>query len=63
MRLLISDLYIKCDDLINDANILYNIAINRKLHNDDILYITSMNTYINSYENYKESKLYNIFKI
>ena len=54
MRLLISDLYIKCDDLINDANILYNIAINQKLHNDDILYITSMNKYINSYENYKE---------
>ncbi len=26
MKLLISDLYIKCDDLINDANILYNIA-------------------------------------
>jgi hypothetical protein len=57
MRLLISDLYIKCDDLINDANILYNIAINKKLHNDDILYITSMNKYINSYENYKESKI------
>ena len=25
MRLLISDLYKKCDDLIKDANILYNI--------------------------------------
>ena len=57
MRLLISDLYIKCDDLINDANILYNIAIKKKLNNDDILYITSMNKYINSYENYKESKI------
>ena len=57
MRLLISDLYIKCDDLINDANILYNIAINKKLDKDDILYITSMNKYINSYENYKESKI------
>ncbi len=57
MRLLISDLYIKCDDLIKDANILYNIAINKQLHNDDILYITSMNKYINSYENYKESKI------
>ena len=57
MRLLISDLYIKCDDLINDANILYNIAINKQLHKDDILYITSMNKYINSYENYKESKI------
>ena len=57
MRLLISDLYIKCDDLIKDANILYNIAINKQLHKDDILYITSMNRYINSYENYKESKI------
>jgi hypothetical protein len=57
MRLLISDLYIKCDDLIKDANILYNIAINKQLHKDDILYITSMNKYINSYENYKESKI------
>jgi hypothetical protein len=54
MKLLISDLYMKCDDLINVANILYNIAINKELHNDDILYITSMNKYINSYENYKE---------
>jgi hypothetical protein len=35
---------------------LYNIAINKNLHNDDILYITSMNKYINSYENFKESK-------
>ncbi len=57
MRLLINDLYIKCDDLIKDANILYNIAINKELHNDDILYITSMNKYINSYENYKQSKI------
>ena len=57
MRLLISDLYIQCDDLINDANILYNIAIKKELHNDDILYITSMNKYINSYENFKSSKI------
>ena len=57
MILLISDLYIKCDDLIKDANILYNIAINKQLHNDDILYIKSMNQYINSYHNYKESKI------
>ena len=26
MRLLKSDLYVKCDDLINDANILFNIV-------------------------------------
>ena len=52
-----SDLYIKCDDLIKDANILYNIAINQKLHKDDILYITIMNQYINSYENFKSSKI------
>jgi len=58
MRLLISDLYINCNDLIKDANILYKIAINKEtLHKDDVLYITSMNKYINSYENYKESKI------
>ena len=57
MRLLISDLYINCDDLIKEANVLYNIAITKQLHNDDILYITSMNKYINSYENFKESKI------
>ena len=57
MRLLISDLYINCDDLIKEANVLYNIAITKQLHKDDISYITSMNKYINSYENYKESKI------
>ena len=58
MRLLISDLYIKCDDLIKDANILYKIAKNKgTLHKDDELYISSMNKYINSYENYKESSI------
>jgi hypothetical protein len=65
MRLLIIDLYIKCDNLINYANILYNTAKNKELsapsgfrplavHKDDILYITCMNKYINSYESYKE---------
>jgi hypothetical protein len=58
MRLLISDLYINCNDLIKDANILYKIAINKEtLHKDDVLYITSMNKYINSYENFKESSI------
>ena len=42
MRLLISDLYIMWW-FNKDANILYNIAINKKLNKDDILYITSMN--------------------
>ena len=42
MRLLISDLYINCDDLIKEANVLYNIAITKQLHKDDISYITSI---------------------
>ena len=46
MRLLISDLYIKCDDLINDANILYNIAIKKKLNNDDIKVVLLFNLVI-----------------
>jgi hypothetical protein len=54
MRLLKCDLYVKCDDLINDANILFNIVKKKKLHKDDILYIKSMNKYINSYDKYKE---------
>ena len=29
MRLLKSDLYVKCDDLINEANILFNIVKKR----------------------------------
>ena len=57
MRLLKCDLYVKCDDLINDANILFNIVKKKKLHKDDILYIKSMNKYINSYDKYKESKI------
>ena len=58
MRLLISDLYIKCDDLIKDANILYNIAIKKEtLYKDDVLYIISMNKYINTYENFKELQI------
>jgi hypothetical protein len=40
--------------IYKDANILYNIAKNKELHKDDILYITSMNKYINIYENHNE---------
>ncbi len=54
MRLFDSDLYIKCDDLINEANILYDIVKQKELHKDDILYLKSMNKYINSYDKYKE---------
>jgi hypothetical protein len=57
MKLLSNDLYINCEDLINEANRLYNIAKTKELHKDDILYITSMNKYINSYDNYKELKI------
>ncbi len=32
MRLLNSDLYIKCDDIVNEANILYNIVKKKELH-------------------------------
>jgi hypothetical protein len=57
MKFLNTDLYINCNHLINEANSLYNIAKTKDLHKDDILYITSMNKYINSYDNYKELKI------
>lgn len=53
MQLLITDLYIDCDELIKEANALYHIAIQKELNKDDLLYIESMNRYINSYEKYK----------
>ena len=64
MRLLISDLYIKCDDLIKDANILYKIAKNKgTLHKDDELYTNFLikckkttNTY---YHKHKASSISN----
>jgi hypothetical protein len=57
MQLLITDLYIDCDELIKEANALYRIAIQKELNKDDLLYIESMNRYINSYEKYKEKTI------
>ncbi len=39
MQLLITDLYINCNDLIKEANALYHIAIQKELNRDDLLYI------------------------
>ena len=52
-----TDLYINCDDLIKEANILYNLAKNKELYKDDLFYIESMNKYINSYEKFKEHQI------
>ena len=43
MQLLTRDIYINCDELIKEANILYNIVKDKDLHQDDKHYINSMN--------------------
>jgi len=57
MRLLETDLYIDCNDLIQEANKLYEEAKEKELHNADLNYIESMNKYINTYEKFKEKQI------
>lgn len=57
MRLLETDLYIDCNDLIQEANKLYEEAKYKELYKDDIYYIESMNKYINTYEKFKEKQI------
>jgi hypothetical protein len=54
MKLLKEDLYINCDDLIKEANVLYEIAKNKNLLELDKYYINDMNRYINKYNLFKE---------
>jgi hypothetical protein len=57
MKLGKEDLYIDCNELIKEANALYQKAIEQELNRDDLLYIESMNRYINGYEKYKEKTI------
>ncbi len=57
MLILESDLYIDCNDLIQEANILYEIAKNKRLRKADLNYIESMNKYINTYDKFKEKQI------
>ena len=61
MRLIINDQYINCDDLIKEANELYQIFMKSnnktKLFREDLNYIESMNKYINSFQYYKEKQI------
>ena len=61
MRLIINDQYINCDDLIKEANELYQIFMKSnnktKLFREDLNYIESMNKYINSFKYYKEKQI------
>ena len=60
MRILSNDLYIDCNDLIEEANILYDILKQPKyndLHKADLNYIESMNKYINTYDKFKEKQI------
>ena len=54
MKLLKEDLYINCDVLIKEANVLYEIAKNKDLLELDKYYINDMNRYINKYNLFKE---------
>ena len=58
MKLLSSDLYINCDNLIEQANILYELVkINDTLPIEDLYYIEDMHRYINKYELFKERQV------
>ena len=57
MRILTTDLYIDCNELIQEANKLYKKSKAKELHKDDIYYIESMNKYINSYDKFKEKQI------
>ena len=57
MRLLSTDLYINCDNLIKEANILYQEAKKKEMHAADKNYINIMNKYINSYDRYKQQQI------
>lgn len=60
MRILKEDEYINCDELIKEANVLYELALKKEGNNDYKNYFMSMNTYINKYEKFRE-KLIKIY--
>lgn len=57
MRILSSDLYIDCNDLIQEANELYEIAKTKEMHKTDLNYIETYHKYINTYEKFKEKQI------
>jgi hypothetical protein len=57
MKLLVEDLYINCDELIKEANLLYEIAKNKNLLKLDKYYIDDMNRYINKYQLFKQHQI------
>ena len=69
MHILSTDLYINCDNLIKEANILYKEFKEKQLYKEDkenkekqlykedINYIESMNIYINSYDRHKQQQI------
>lgn len=54
MKLGIDDEYINCSELIQEANILYELAIKKEMSNEDREYLISMNKYINKYQRFRE---------
>ena len=51
---MIVDDYINCDDLIKEANELYEIALKKKINDYDLEYLISTNKYINKYKSFRE---------
>ena len=51
------DLYINRDDLIKEANLLYEITKNKNLSELDKYYINDMNRYINKYQLFKQYQI------
>lgn len=61
MRNTEKDIYIKCDDLRNEANKFYKLLGNKKeeLNELDYYYIEDMNKYLNKYDRFKEHQIKN----
>lgn len=58
MRIIETDIYIKCDDLREEANKLYKSLGNKRgLNKEDYFYIEDMNKYLNKYETFKEHQI------
>ena len=57
MKLLEQDKYINCDEIIREANILYNKVNRANLHKDDKYYVDDMNRYLNKYKLFKKHQI------
>lgn len=61
MRETEKDIYLKCDELRDEANEFYKLLGNKKeeLNKLDQYYINDMNNYLNKYDRFKEHQIKN----